>query len=52
MNNQFQRTEILIGTENLNKIKSKTIAIFGIGRCRLLCSRSTSKSRNRHTNIN
>ena len=31
MNNQFQRTEILIGTENLNKLKNQTIAIFGIG---------------------
>ena len=31
MNNQFQRTEILIGTENLNKLKKQTIAIFGIG---------------------
>lgn len=31
MNNQFQRTEILIGEENLNKLKKQTIAIFGIG---------------------
>lgn len=31
MNNQFHRTEILIGTENLEKIKNQKIAIFGIG---------------------
>ena len=31
MNNQFQRTEILIGKDNLNKLKNQTIAIFGIG---------------------
>lgn len=31
MNNQFQRTEILIGTENLEKIKKQKVAIFGIG---------------------
>ena len=31
MDNQFQRTEILIGTENVNKLKNQTIAIFGIG---------------------
>lgn len=28
---QFSRTEMLIGTENLEKIKSKKVAIFGIG---------------------
>lgn len=31
MDNQFQRTEILIGKDNLNKLKNQTIAIFGIG---------------------
>lgn len=27
----FSRTELIIGTENLNKLKNSTIAIFGIG---------------------
>lgn len=31
MENQFTRTEILIGTENLQKLKQTTVAIFGIG---------------------
>lgn len=31
MDNQFQRTEILIGEENLDKLKKQTVAIFGIG---------------------
>ena len=31
MENQFQRTEILIGTENLEKLKQCKVAIFGIG---------------------
>lgn len=31
MINQFSRTEILIGNENLEKIKKSTVAVFGIG---------------------
>lgn len=31
MENQFSRTEMLIGTENLQKLKQSTVAIFGIG---------------------
>lgn len=31
MINQFSRTEMLIGKENINKIKKSRIAIFGIG---------------------
>ena len=31
MPNQFSRTELLIGTENLKKIKNSKVAIFGIG---------------------
>ena len=31
MNNQFSRTEMLIGTENVEKLHSKKVAIFGIG---------------------
>ncbi len=31
MENQFQRTEILIGKENLEKLKQSKIGIFGIG---------------------
>ena len=31
MENQFQRTEILIGKENLEKLKQCRVAIFGIG---------------------
>lgn len=31
MNNQFSRTEMLIGKENVEKLHSKKIAIFGIG---------------------
>ena len=31
MNNQFSRTEMLIGKENIKKLHSKKVAIFGIG---------------------
>ena len=31
MNNQFSRTEMLIGKENVEKLHSKKVAIFGIG---------------------
>ena len=31
MNNQFSRTEMLIGKENVEKLHSKNVAIFGIG---------------------
>lgn len=31
MEEQFQRMEILIGKENMNKIQNKKVAIFGIG---------------------
>lgn len=31
MNNWLNRTEQLIGSENLNKLKNSTIAIFGVG---------------------
>lgn len=31
MENQFSRTENLIGTKNLNKLKNAKIAVFGIG---------------------
>lgn len=31
MEEQFQRTEILVGKENMNKIHRKKVAIFGIG---------------------
>lgn len=31
MENQFQRTEMLIGKENLEKLKNARVAIFGIG---------------------
>ena len=29
--NQFSRTELLIGNENLEKLKKSKVAIFGIG---------------------
>ena len=31
MEEQFQRIEILLGKENLNKIQKQKVAIFGIG---------------------
>ena len=31
MLNQFSRTELLIGSENINKLKNSTVAVFGIG---------------------
>ena len=31
MLNQFSRTELLIGSENINKLKNSTVTIFGIG---------------------
>ena len=31
MVNQFSRTELLIGSENINKLKNSTVAVFGIG---------------------
>lgn len=46
MSEQFSRTELLIGQEGIEKLKKAKIAIFGIGRSRILCSRRISKSRN------
>ena len=31
MINQFSRTELLIGSKNINKLKNSTVAVFGIG---------------------
>ncbi|MFZ7133598.1 MAG: tRNA threonylcarbamoyladenosine dehydratase [Eubacteriales bacterium] len=31
MQHEFSRTELLIGNENINRLKSATVAIFGIG---------------------
>ncbi|MGO1479131.1 MAG: tRNA threonylcarbamoyladenosine dehydratase, partial [Senegalia sp. (in: firmicutes)] len=31
MLHEFSRTEMVIGTENLNKLKNSSVAIFGIG---------------------
>jgi len=31
MNNQFQRTALLIGRENIDKLKNRRVAVFGIG---------------------
>lgn len=31
MQNQFSRTEILIGAENMDKLKSARVAVFGVG---------------------
>jgi len=31
MSNQFQRTALLIGQENVDKLKSRRVAVFGIG---------------------
>ena len=31
MINQFSRTELLIGSENIDKLKNSTVAVFGIG---------------------
>jgi len=31
MNNWLSRTELLIGTESLKKLKDSTIAVFGLG---------------------
>lgn len=31
MLHEFSRTEMVIGTENLNKLKNSTVAVFGIG---------------------
>ncbi|MCR5585895.1 MAG: tRNA threonylcarbamoyladenosine dehydratase [Lachnospiraceae bacterium] len=31
MANQFQRTQLLIGKENLNKLKKSRVAVFGVG---------------------
>lgn len=31
MSNRFSRTEMLIGSENMNKLKNATIAVFGLG---------------------
>jgi len=44
MQNQFSRTEMLIGKEGSEKLRHAKIAIFGIGRGRLLCGRRTSQS--------
>ncbi len=31
MPNQFERTELLIGKENVEKLKKATVAVFGVG---------------------
>ena len=31
MNNQFDRTKIIIGDDNLNKLKTKKVIVFGLG---------------------
>ena len=31
MINEFSRTEMLIGTEGMNKLKNSTVAVFGVG---------------------
>ena len=34
----YQRTEILIGKENVNKLKAKNILIARNRRCRIVCT--------------
>lgn len=36
MENQFERTELLVGKDGVNKLKQAKVAIFGIGRSRLV----------------
>ena len=31
MINEFSRTEMLIGTEGMSKLKNSTVAVFGVG---------------------
>ena len=31
MINEFSRTELLLGSEKLNKLKNSTVAVFGVG---------------------
>ena len=31
MINEFSRTEMLIGTEGMNKLKNSTVVLFGVG---------------------
>lgn len=42
MEEQFSRTEILIGKAGIEKLKNAKVAIFGIGRCRFICRRRVS----------
>ena len=46
MQNQFSRTELLIGKEGIEKLQNAKVAIFRDRRSGLLCRRSISKSRN------
>lgn len=41
------RTELLIGRENIVKLNNAKVAVYGIGRSRIFCSRRIGKSRNR-----
>lgn len=34
MENQFERTELLLGKDAIQKLKNAHVAVFGVGRCR------------------
>lgn len=44
MQEQFARTEILIGDTGIQKLNNAKVAIFGIRWSRLICCRSFDKS--------
>ena len=41
-NSQFSRTEMLIGKDNLEKLSTAKVAIFGLGGVRFFCCRRLS----------
>ena len=42
MDDQFSRTELMIGKENIEKINNSKVVVFGLGG---VCSRRTCKGR-------
>lgn len=51
MINEYSRTELLIGSENMEKLKKASVAVFGVGRRRISLYRSIGKVRYREIDI-
>ena len=51
MINEYSRTELLIGSENMEKLKKASVAVFGVGASESHCTRSIGKVRYREIDI-